>query len=201
MPKLLIATRNKGKIAEIAERLSGTGIEAVGLADVGCDIDVEESGDTFEANAMIKAREYSLATGLATLADDSGLEVFALGGRPGVQSARYGGDAGYDEKMRRLLGELDASGSTDRTARFVCVMAAADANGEILMTAEGECRGRLAEAARGSGGFGYDPIFIPEGFDQSFGELAPETKAAISHRAKALEIIIAKLPGLLRNLT
>src|SRR5690606_15800492 len=201
MPKLLIATRNKGKIAEIAERLRGTGIEAVGLEDVGCDIDVEESGDTFERNAIIKAREYARAAGHVTLADDSGLEVAALGGRPGVQSARYGGEAGYGEKMRMLLGEVEASGSSDRGARFVCVMAAADASGGILMTAEGECRGRLAEAPRGSGGFGYDPIFIPEGFDRTFGELPAETKAGISHRARALEIIIAKLPGLLRNLT
>src|SRR5690606_34660166 len=154
MPKLLIATRNKGKIAEIAERLRGTGIEAVGLEDVGCDIDVEESGDTFERNAIIKAREYARAAGHVTLADDSGLEVTALGGRPGVQSARYGGDAGYDEKMRMLLGEAAASGSPDRGARFVCVMAATDAGDEVLLTAEGGCRCRVGEGHWGDGGYG-----------------------------------------------
>ena len=201
MPKLLIATRNKGKIAEIAERLRGTGIEAVGLDDIGCEPDVEESGSTFAENAAIKAREYARATGHTTLADDSGLEVAAMGGRPGVLSARYGGATEYPEKMQMLLDELAATGSADRTARFVCVMAAADRSGELLLTAEGECRGQLADAPRGNGGFGYDPIFIPEGFDQTFGELAPGTKAGISHRAKALEIIIAKLPGLLQDLT
>jgi XTP/dITP diphosphohydrolase len=193
MNKLLIATRNSGKIAEIVSRLEGSSLSVVGLDEVNCTIEVDETGDSFEANALLKAREYARAAGLLTLADDSGLEVFALDGRPGVHSARYGGETGYGEKMQMLLDELAANGG-GRGARFVCVMALARPEGGPEFVSIGECRGTIATEPRGSGGFGYDPIFIPEGFDQTFGELPPDVKARISHRARALETIIRELP-------
>ncbi|HSI88182.1 MAG TPA: RdgB/HAM1 family non-canonical purine NTP pyrophosphatase [Pyrinomonadaceae bacterium] len=194
MPKLLIATRNAGKIAEISARLAGNGLSAVGLWEVNCSLEVEETGATFEENAVLKAREYAKVTGLPTLADDSGLEVSALGGRPGVHSARYGGETGYGEKMQMLLDELTGIEESGRGARFVCVMALAHPDGRHGPVSFGECRGVIADAPRGEGGFGYDPIFIPDGFDRTFGELSAEVKARISHRARALETIIRELP-------
>ena len=195
MHKLLIATRNTGKIAEIAARLADIDLKVVGLSDVKCGLEVEETGSTFEENATLKASEYARATGLPALADDSGLEVFALGGRPGIHSARYGGERGYDEKMGMLVEEIAAQESAGRGARFVCVMALAHADGSPGPTAFGECRGTIAGEPRGTGGFGYDPIFIPDGFSSTFGELPADVKAGISHRARALETIIRELPG------
>ncbi len=188
--KLLIATLNRGKVREINELLTGLAIEVESLEAYPTIPEVEETGKTFEANACLKAIEYSRRSGLLALADDSGLEIEALDGRPGVLSARYGGDhLGFDLKMEKLLVELKGSGSSNRRARFVCSMAVAE-KGKILFTAQGICSGSIADSARGSAGFGYDPLFVPEGCDLTFGELRGAIKSRISHRARALEQII-----------
>ena len=183
---LLIWTRNAGKVLELGEMLAPTGIHVIGLDAFTDSADIDETGSTFEENSRLKAAGYALQTGFPTLADDSGLEVDALGGRPGVLSARYGGDdMAFAEKMQLLLVELEASRSHDRSARFVCSMALASADAEIVATTEGVCNGRLANVPRGSGGFGYDPLFMPDGHDLTFGELSGAVKAQISHRARA----------------
>lgn len=191
LERLLLATNNAGKLAELARLIDGTGIELVGLDSFPAVPEVEETGTTFDENARLKARGYALQTRLYALADDSGLEVRALGGRPGVLSARYGGiGTSFADKMAMLLTELDLTGQDDRTARFVCSIAIARPDGDIIHTVTGRCDGQIASAPRGPGGFGYDPIFIPDGFDQTFGELPVETKQQISHRARAFEQII-----------
>ena len=185
---ILIATRNPGKIREIAAMLGRQGIRAVTLADLPTLPEVDETGTTFMENAAKKAAEYAAAAGLYSLADDSGLEVAALGGRPGVHSARYAGaSAGYEAKIRTLLAELGETGSGDRSARFVCAMAFADPGGEVIWTAEGICEGELAASPIGTNGFGYDPIFIPADYDRTFGELSDDVKRSISHRARATD--------------
>ncbi len=185
---ILIATRNPGKVREIAAMLGRQGIAAITLADLPTIPDVDETGTTFLENAAKKAVEYAAAAGMYSLADDSGLEVSALGGRPGVLSARYAGEsADYGIKIRTLLAELAEAGSSDRSARFVCSMAFADPAGEIIWTAEGICEGELAASPSGTNGFGYDPIFIPTGFVKTFGELDDAVKRSISHRARATD--------------
>lgn len=189
--RLLIATKNPGKVEELSTLLSDAAVDVMALTDFPDIREVEETGRTFTENAQLKAAGYAAQTGLTALADDSGLEVLALGGRPGVLSARYGPEgSGFDEKMRQILHELAKAGGEDRRARFVCSMSIADARGEILATADGLCNGRIADAPRGTGGFGYDPIFIPDGFDRTFGELSSEIKQEISHRALAFREII-----------
>jgi len=188
---LLIATMNAGKVVELRDMLPCTDIEVVGLDAFADVVEVEETGATFEENAKIKATEYSRQAGLPALADDSGLEVMALDRRPGVLSARYGGEElPFSEKIRLLLGELDTAGSDDRSARFLCSIALASAEGEIVATASGMCNGNLASAPRGKGGFGYDPIFVPEGYDLTFAELPSAIKAQISHRGRAFSQIM-----------
>lgn len=189
--KLLLATSNRGKIIELSHLITGFGIDVLGLSEFPNVVEVDEVGETFEENARLKAIGYARQTGLFALADDSGIEVEALGNRPGVQSARYGGDdIGFAEKMLLILAEMTTTGDGERLARFVCSMALADPSGAILATSQGECRGRIATEPRGSGGFGYDPIFIPDGFDLTFGELSSEVKQKISHRQRAFEQII-----------
>ncbi len=191
LKKLLVATNNPGKLAELRSLLDGLPVELRSLEDVEQIVQIEETGATFIENARLKASGYAMQTGLPAIADDSGLEVDALGGRPGVLSARYGGpDTGFDEKMAKLLGELDEIGHARRTARFVCAIAVADSSGNILCTAEGICSGNIAAAPRGLHGFGYDPLFIPDGYDQTFGELSGAIKGKISHRSSAFEQII-----------
>src|SRR5689334_9819319 len=191
---VVLATRNKGKIRELREKFRASGIELRGLDEFGEFPDVEETGSTFLENAQLKARDAAIHTGVLSLADDSGLEVAALGNAPGVYSARYAGaDAGYDVKIPKLLGELDATGDGDRRARFVCVMAIAGPDGEIVHVAEGICAGSITDAPRGENGFGYDPIFVPDGFDRTFGELPDDVKLRVSHRARAAELIIRYL--------
>ena len=198
MPKLpdeiLIATGNPGKIAELRALMDGVPVTLRSLGEVtGAGGDVEETGSTFEENARLKAREYARRTGMWAIADDSGLAVEALGGRPGVHSARYGGgDLPFDGKMQLLLDELRNAGGT-REAQFVCVMAISDADGNILFSGEGICRGSIAASPRGTGGFGYDPIFVPEGLDRTFGEMTAAEKQQISHRRRAAELIIRYL--------
>lgn len=186
MKELLIATGNKGKIAEIRQMLADEPFAIRSLSDFPEIAEIEETGNTFAENAILKVRGYAIQTGLLALADDSGLEIQALGGAPGVFSARYGGEGtGYGEKMRSVLEALEKTGDKERRARFVCVMALADKSGKIVGTSDGICDGRIAAQPRGSGGFGYDPIFVPDGFSGTFGELETGVKQQISHRKRA----------------
>ncbi|MBC7898757.1 MAG: RdgB/HAM1 family non-canonical purine NTP pyrophosphatase [Saprospiraceae bacterium] len=188
--KLIVATNNQGKIRELALLLADVPVTLKTLGNFSDIVEVEETGSTFTENAILKARGYALQTGQMALADDSGLEVNALNGAPGVFSARYGGEhIGFDKKMLRILSEMADLPGQDRSAQFVCVMAIADAAGEILCTAEGSCKGKIAFKPRGLGGFGYDPIFEPEGHEMTFGELPDLIKQEISHRARASAII------------
>jgi XTP/dITP diphosphohydrolase len=192
--QLLVATNNAGKVRELSQLLLDFPMR-LRLLDEFSDIDeAEETGETFAENATIKALYYSARSGLLTLSDDSGLVVDALGGAPGVRSARYAGrEATYAERMSKLLGELDATGDPERRARFVCVIALADPSAGTLHTFEGTCEGRIARAPRGTGGFGYDPLFIPDGYDRTFGELPAEAKQSLSHRARALQQAVRHL--------
>jgi len=194
--ELLVATGNAGKVRELSGLLAGLPVRMRLLSDFADIPEAEETGTTFAENATIKALHYSARSGLLALSDDSGLAVDALGGAPGVYSARYAGArASYAERMVRLLGELESSGGDDRRARFVCVIAIADPSTGALETFEGSCEGRIARAPRGTGGFGYDPIFIPEGHELTFGELPAEVKRSISHRARALALAARHLRG------
>jgi XTP/dITP diphosphohydrolase len=182
--QLLIATRNAHKLDEIRSILQLPGVEIVGADDVPGLPEVVEDGDTFEANAAKKAVELAAASGLLTLADDSGLEVDALDKAPGVYSARYAGEPSDDAaNNRKLLAALD--GVAARTARFRCAMALATPDGRYE-TVDGRCEGRIELAPRGAEGFGYDPLFVPDGFDQTFAELDAASKNRISHRGAAL---------------
>jgi len=183
--KLLIATRNKHKLREIREIFSIPALEIVSALDYPQIPDVEEDGDTFEANAVKKATTLAKATGLWALADDSGLEVDALGGAPGVYSARYAGEpVNYEANNRKLLGELQ--GVPSRRARFRCTIALATPDGKARVV-DGRCEGRILDAPRGSNGFGYDPVFVPDGYEQTFAEMDSDLKNRISHRARALD--------------
>lgn len=195
-PELLIATSNKGKIDEYQSLLASLPLRLRNLAEFPETVDVEETGITFSDNAVLKARAYAGQTGFWTLADDSGLEVDALGGAPGVFSARYGGEGATDaERIARLLEELSQFAEKERRARFICVIAIADPQGQIANISTGKCEGLIAHAPRGTQGFGYDPVFIPKGFRQTFGELPPEIKQSISHRALALQAAHSFLVG------
>jgi XTP/dITP diphosphohydrolase len=185
--ELLIATRNRGKLTEIRELINHLPLALKSLPDFPHTTEVEETGATFEENASLKAMAYALQTGLWSLSDDSGLEVYALGGAPGVYSARYAGpEASDSERVELLLKELARTGDPLRSARFVCAVSISDPKGRIVNLSEGVCDGRIAFHPRGEGGFGYDPVFIPDGYEQTFGELSSEIKGLISHRARAL---------------
>lgn len=193
---ILIATSNPGKITELGRMLNSAGLEFSSLADFAGTPDVEETGSTFSQNAILKATSYAAAAGITALADDSGLEVEALGWSPGALSARFGGpETGYSEKIDKLLKEIERAPGRGRAARFVCVMAIAAPSGEVLAVEEGVCPGRIANAPAGNSGFGYDPVFIPEGFERTFGELESEIKDLISHRAIACSKIMRYLLG------
>jgi len=183
---LLLGTYNQGKVREITSILANCGWSLASLNKFPS-IDADESGNTYSANAIAKARVYSSSTGLLALADDSGLEVAALAGSPGVFSARYAGENASDADRRQLLlSELAKTRDQDRRARFVSSVAIADKDGYVLNVVEGICEGTITVAPRGTGGFGYDPLFVPDGYDQTFAELSEEIKNRISHRAKAL---------------
>jgi XTP/dITP diphosphohydrolase len=185
--ELLVATHNAGKLRELSHLLAGLPLRLRRLSEWPDIPEAEETGATFAENAVLKALHYSARAGRLTLSDDSGLEVAALGGAPGVHSARYCGPAAtYGERMARLLAEIEAAGRGGRGARFVCVIALADPSTGAVETFEGVCEGSIARAPRGAGGFGYDPVFVPAGHHQTFGELADEIKQEISHRALAL---------------
>lgn len=196
MMRLLAATGNMHKLEEIREILEPHGFQVLGAADVGGLPEVVEDRDSFEGNAMKKALETAIAKSCPCLADDSGLEVEALGGQPGIFSARYAGTQGDNAANRRkLLQEL--AGVADRRARFTCVIAVATPEGPVG-SVRGEVRGRIIESERGQGGFGYDPLFIPDGYGQTFAELPGEVKHALSHRGNALRAALAS--GLFKRL-
>jgi XTP/dITP diphosphohydrolase len=174
-------------LEELRQLLVDFPLDLHGLADFPGVIAVPETGDSFIENASLKAAGYAKQTGLLTLADDSGLEVHALDGAPGVFSARYSGEGGSDaERTTKLLSELSTFPVPRRTARFVSAIAIANGEGQILNTSVGKCDGHIDFAPRGSRGFGYDPVFIPIGSDKTFAELKPAIKNQISHRARAL---------------
>jgi len=188
--QLVLATTNPGKIAEIAEALAAVGFDVVGLDTLGDQSTVEETGQTFEENARMKAEQYSLRTPLPVLADDSGLEVDALRGAPGVQSARYGGDALDDPgRNQLLLRELRDTPASRRHARFRCVLAVARA-GRTISTFQGVVEGRIALEPRGVNGFGYDPVFHHEGLGCTFGEIPRAEKQKLSHRGQAVRAFV-----------
>jgi len=187
--KLVVASHNAGKVREISELLSPCEIEAVSAADLGL-AEPDETEKTFAGNALLKARTAARAANLPALADDSGLEITALGGAPGVYSARWAGPArDFAAAMARVERELKAAGAKDRSARFICALALAWPDGEAQVF-EGEARGTLVFPPRGNRGFGYDPIFLPAGERETFGEMAPQRKHAMSHRADAFRKLI-----------
>lgn len=197
MGKIVFATNNKNKLAEIREMLEGSGIEIVSLADIGCHDDIPETSDTLEGNALQKARYIHEKYKMSCFADDTGLEVDALGGAPGVYSARYAGGDGHDSEanMAKLLANLEDK--ADRRARFRTVVALIldeEQGREELF--EGIVTGEIIRERRGGEGFGYDPVFRPDGYDRTFAELGHEVKNKISHRAKAVAKLVDYLKGL-----
>jgi XTP/dITP diphosphohydrolase len=187
MTKLLVvATGNPGKLREMQAYLADLAWELTLKPE---ELEVEETGDTFAANACLKASEVALATGNWAIADDSGLQVDALGGAPGVYSARYGKTD--SERIARVLRELD--NQTNRQAQFACAVAIARPDGAIALQSEGVCRGEILQSPRGNGGFGYDPIFYVPELQLTFAEMTPDLKRSISHRGKAIEALLPQL--------
>ncbi len=181
---ILIATRNKHKLTEIKNIFGALGFKILSLDDVGTFPEIEEDGETFAANAVKKAETIAHMSGCLTLADDSGLEVDALNGAPGIYSARYAGEPSNDKKnLEKLL--FDMKEESRRTARFHCVIAVSQP-GQETQTVHGICEGHILREARGTRGFGYDPVFVPDGYEQTFAELGEGLKNKISHRAVAL---------------
>ncbi len=185
---LLIATGNRGKLKEFNDILSTYPIRLLNLTDFPGIAPVSEDGKTFAENALLKARGYAGQAGILTLADDSGLEVDALGGAPGVHSARYAGENAPDlERNKKLLDALSVVKDGERTARFVCALALVDGSGDVLFVTSGTCEGRISTYPKGVRGFGYDPLFVPSGYVETFGELDESVKDRISHRGRALK--------------
>lgn len=195
MTTAVLATTNPNKVREIRALLDGLDIEVVGLDHFGGIEPPEETGATFEENAALKARYYAAVTGLPAIAEDSGLEIDALGGKPGVASARFGGvDSSYPEKFEKLYAMLAAAGGRDSTARFVCSVALVDGD-QVRFAARGTVEGRISPEPRGTHGFGYDPIFFypPEG--RTLAEVSDDVKRAVSHRGAAFRALRAWLTG------
>ena len=196
-PIVILATRNPGKLREIREILADVPVTIAGLDGDNADErlrglptvpDIRETGKTLEENALIKARTVFRITGFPAISDDTGLEVDALHGAPGVISARYAGEnVSYDDNNRKLLRELDGIAGAERSARFRCIAAYAGPGREHVV--EGRCEGSIAVATRGTNGFGYDPLFVPEGYDRTFAELPPSVKNAVSHRSIAFRLL------------
>ena len=185
--KLLLATHNQGKVKGLTEMLGNAGIDVLSLADANVTFDVEETGATFIENAMLKATQYAAATNMLVLADDSGLEIDALDGEPGVYTARYGGKGlTQPERNQLVLDKLNGVVGDQRSARFRAVLILCAGNGEVLATAEGVCEGQIANAPAGDGGFGYDPIFLIPQQGQTLAQMSSAEKHAISHRGNAL---------------
>jgi XTP/dITP diphosphohydrolase len=194
--KLLLASRNTGKLAELARIVAAaelTNLQVVGLADVPEYPDAPETGATFAENALAKARDAVAATGLAAVADDSGIAVDALNGMPGVLSARWSGGHGQDERnLALLLAQLGDVPDERRGAQFVCAAALVTPDGAEIVV-HGEWAGRIIREPRGTGGFGYDPIFVPDGEERTSAELTPDEKDAASHRGKAFRALLPRL--------
>lgn len=185
---LVIGTRNPKKLEEIRDLLSDLALDVCDLSRFPDAPEVEEDGDTFAANAAKKAGEYAKAVGQWVLAEDSGLVVPALGGEPGVRSARYAGRQGDDAANNALLlQKLHSMEGEKRDAYYVCFAALADPTGRVVATSEGQCHGRILREYRGTGGFGYDPLFLIPEYHQTFGELSLRVKQALSHRGKAIQ--------------
>ncbi len=196
MLEIVAATKNFGKVKELRGLLADLPLQLRSLNEFSNIVEAKETSASFAENAVIKAQSYAVQTGFWSLADDSGLEVEALGGAPGVFSSRYAGENVADrEKIKKLLRELNETQDQRRLARFVCSMAISDEKGEIKFLTEGVCDGKIALSPSGTNGFGYDPIFVPDNFDRTFGELSGEIKQKISHRARAAKNIIAFLRG------
>ncbi|EPR32420.1 Nucleoside-triphosphatase rdgB [Alkalidesulfovibrio alkalitolerans DSM 16529] len=192
--EIVLATRNQGKITELAELLKGTGLAVLGLDAFPGAPEVEETGETFEDNALLKARAIAAFTGITAVADDSGLAVDALSGAPGVRSARYAGEDATDATNNaRLLRELSGVPLEKRTARFVCVMAAVSPSGDEVVV-RGEWEGRVADQARGEGGFGYDPLFVDPVDGRHAAELPRDEKNRRSHRGAAMRALLSCWP-------
>ncbi len=188
--KIIAATKNKNKLREFGEILKG--FEIISQEDAGIDIDVEETGTTFEENSMLKAKAIYEATGIAAIADDSGLCVDALGGAPGIYSARYGGEGLDDEgRVELLLKNMKDVPKEKRSARFVCAITLVGKDGVI--TARGECEGKIDYEPKGENGFGYDPVFYMEEYGKTTAQMTPDEKNAVSHRGKALRIFAEKM--------
>lgn len=188
--RIVAASHNEGKVGELAELFAPYGVACVSAASLGLP-EPEETGASFVENAALKAEAAAKASGMIAIADDSGLEVAALGGAPGIHSARWGGEArDFGLAMTRVHRELDAKGASDLRANFVCALALAAPEGPARVF-EGKVFGTLAWPPRGLRGFGYDPIFVPEGYTQTFGEMAPAEKNALSHRMRAFEKLMA----------
>lgn len=195
--KLVLASKNKKKLVEMNAILGQLGIEVCSEAEAGVDLDVEETGTTFEENSLIKAKAVMEASGMPAIADDSGLCVDALGGAPGVYSARYGGEGLDDAGRTRLLLE-NMRGQSPRTCRFVSVITCCFPNGDVI-SARGECEGTVAFAPMGDGGFGYDPVFFVPALKKTFAQLSAEEKNGMSHRGRALEVFKVKLEEYLKK--
>ena len=196
--RLVVGSRNQKKLLEISQLLEPHGIEVVGIADYADIPDVIEDGDTFAANAAKKATETALAINEWVLAEDSGLSVDALGGAPGVYSARFSGEGATDERNnQKLLAELTDIAPEKRGGHYTCHVAISSPAGEIRMTEEATCRGRVIDEARGANGFGYDPYFLIPEFHQTFGELSSVVKNQLSHRARAFQRLTPRLVRLL----
>lgn len=190
--RLIIASHNKGKVSEIADLLAPFGLDVISAGALNLP-EPEETGLTYIANAELKALAAAEAANMPALADDSGLSVNALGGAPGIYSARWAGpDKDFDHAMRRVADALLMSGTTDRSAEFVCALTLAWPDGHKL-SFEGRVGGTIAWPARGENGFGYDPIFVPTGHDITFGEMDPDKKHAMSHRAVAFAQLVDHL--------
>ena len=182
--RFVLATNNPGKINEMREILPGFGIEFMTRKDIGIDVEIEETGTTFHENALLKAKAICALSGLPSIADDSGLIVDALGGAPGVYTSSFGGEDLSDaERYNYLLQKLE--NKEQRGAKFVCTIACAFPDGKVIL-AQGECCGRIAVKSAGSGGFGYDPVFIADGYDKTMAQLTSDEKNAVSHRGAAL---------------
>ena len=192
--RIVIASHNEGKVRELGELLAPFDIVCVSAGSLGL-AEPEETGDTFEENAALKARAAAAASGMLALADDSGLEVEALGGQPGIHSARWSGpDRDFSMAMDRVNADLEATGGAYRRANFACALALAAPNGETAVFL-GKVYGSIVWAPRGDRGFGYDPIFVPEGHAETFGEMDPGLKNALSHRMRAFEQLMAETYG------
>lgn len=191
--KIILASNNKNKIVELKQILFPLGYEIISQSEAGVNIEVEESGTTFEENSMIKAKAIYEISKMPVIADDSGLEVDYLGKAPGVYSHRYAGENATDkDRCKKILNELDGVSDEKRTARFVCVISYIDSNGNVSVM-RGECEGFIGKEMKGDNGFGYDPIFMIG--DRSFAEISSEEKNTISHRANALKKLTEKLKG------